>query len=71
MCFGFGMHWCACTRVNCAKLPKLVSYPQMRKLLAYIGSLPAVTHGSFRFQVAQWTTTSSPTLTFFTSLPTL
>src|SRR5262245_5274549 len=26
-CGGFGRHWCACTRVNCAKLPQLLSYP--------------------------------------------
>ena len=24
-CVGFGRHWCACTFVNCAKLPQFVS----------------------------------------------
>ena len=37
-CGGFGSSWCACTRVNCAKLPQLVSYPQMRALGATMGS---------------------------------
>src|SRR3990172_12134446 len=28
-CGAFGRHWCACTLVNCAKLPQLLSYPQI------------------------------------------
>src|SRR6267142_2048331 len=68
--FGFSRHWCACTLVNCAKLPQLVSYPQIWKLGANIGSCPAFTDGSLRSQTPQWMTTSSPTLCVVTSLPT-
>src|SRR6185295_7600725 len=69
-CFGFGRHWWACTLVNCAKLPQLVSYPQIWKLGANLGSCPAFTYGSLRSQTPQWITTSSPTLWVVTSLPT-
>ena len=64
------MHCCACTRANWANEPKLVSYPQMRKVGEYIGSLPATTHGQLRSHLGHIIATSSPTLTLVTSLPT-
>ncbi len=67
---GLGSSWCACTSVNCAKLPQLVSYPQMRALGAVIGSPPATMNGSAVSHCPQCTTTSSPTRTLSTPSPT-
>src|ERR1700722_8533449 len=54
---GLGNNWCACTSVYCAKLPQLVSYPQIRALGAMIGSPPAVIHGSSGSHMPQCATT--------------
>src|ERR1022692_699455 len=65
-----GSSWCAWTSVYCAKLPQLVSYPQMRALGAMIGSPPRVIQGSAASQTPQCATTWSPTLTLSTPSPT-
>src|SRR5438552_13846572 len=39
-CAAFGMHWCACTFVNCANDPQFVSYPQIRYVSEKPGSSP-------------------------------
>ena len=69
-CGGFGSSWCACTRVNCAKLPQLVSYPQMRALGATMGSPPDWIQGSPASHTPQCATTWSPTFTLVTPSPT-
>src|SRR6202140_8076 len=69
-CGDLGSSWCAWTSVYWAKLPQLVSYPQIRALGAMIGSPPEVIHGSAESQTPQWATTWSPTRTPSTPSPT-